>query len=167
VSQIGYSAGAQRTSAADVSVHSSTRVRLGQQQTMNACAATVDSASASAHSPQPVMAAEDAAMEAEQSTRAPRLLPDCDPRLSKLTHALGVAGMAKASKATALIHGLNAAGAEAARLLMMSGLERVVLVDDNRVAPEDLCAQAGPYTRSRLLITWPRRILLLSWSLVS
>ena len=73
----------------------------------------------------------------------PTLLPviQADPRMAPLAHTLGEAGVAKASKATALVNGLGGVGTEAARLLMTSGLLRVVLVDDARVSPEDLVSQ--------------------------
>ena len=79
----------------------------------------------------------------EMEEARPTLLPvlDGDPRVAPLAHALGEAGWARASKATALVHGLNAVGTETARLLMTSGLAHVVLVDDSRVTPEDVVSQ--------------------------
>lgn len=81
----------------------------------------------------------DLEMEEAQPTVLPVL--DGDPRVAPLAHTLGEAGSARASKATALVHGLGAVGTEAARLLMTSGLARVVLVDDARVTRDDLVSQ--------------------------
>ena len=80
---------------------------------------------------------------------APRLLRvlEEDAALAALAHALGADGLARARHATALVEGCGAVGAETARLLLASGLRRLVLVDlphalGRVVTRDDLAANA-------------------------
>ena len=80
---------------------------------------------------------------------APRLLRvlEEDAALAPLAHVLGADGLERARRATALVEGCGAVGAETARLLLASGLRRLVLVDlphalGRVVTRDDLAANA-------------------------
>ena len=82
----------------------------------------------------------------DPSPRLLRVLEE-DAALAPLAHALGADGLARARHATALVEGCGAVGAETARLLLASGLRRLVLVDlphalGRVVTRDDLAANA-------------------------